>query len=67
MRFQTKFSQAKTTKRVADRKNVPTNQETGSMTADEVAAAVLRIVGTEPDDYADLDPHPSSLDLASFT
>jgi hypothetical protein len=63
MRFQTKFSQAKTAKRIADRENVPTTQETGSMPDDEVAAAVLRIVGMEPDNYADLDPHPSSLDL----
>ena len=63
MRLQAKFLKTKT-KKMADQKNILPTQRTGSMTEDDVASAVLRVVGTDLDDsYEDVDDHPSSLDL----
>jgi hypothetical protein len=52
------------TKKMADQKNISPTQRIGSMTEDDVASAVLRVVGEDVDGtYPEVDSHPTSLDL----
>ena len=65
MQFRATFMKSNMAKNSADnRGKVSQTQKPGRLSEDDVAAAVLRVIGEEPDTFDDIDDHPASLDLA---